>query len=1641
MGKMEVFSMDGKRRNHRRGRRKSSACRTVLMWLAMLGMCAEPFAVVKAGEDTGKSVELHNPVVVMNECDTVYFGSYWQEDTNGDGVADQNDEKMPIRWRILSQDGDDAYVIADKILDVRPKGSSLSSIQTWLNETFYQNAFSEEMASLEPNEDEPVDGINLAAYSDILNAEYGFQPDQSLGNNQASAGQITAYAAGGVLRQDNQSTSYLYRDGQWFHLWCLRSDNSSSLCSVDIDGRANMGRSARDIGVRPAMHLNLSSPLVTPGGKLGFSEKRVEWDTVEFGTYGGKPIVWRVLEVKDQTAFLLSDQILDSRRYNDSTSGAIWKDSTLRAWLNGEFYETAFSEDERAGIVQSAHPDSEGSGKIYDYVTLLSFDESVTKEYGLPCYYDASRIANNLNGTVDEWGLRSDTSSRAVVHTRGNVDNASSSIVGVRPAICISLSSCSPVTTGSVTADATGTAYSDKQITTEAPTTEQPTTTTEQPTTTTEQPTTTTEQPTTTTEQRTTTTEQPTTITEQPTTTTEQPTTTTEQPTTTTQQGTTGTTEKKTTAEEHGVKEEGTSSEEQGGADSSKTGEKSIASPRIEEDGTVTWDRVQFGTYEQEAVFEKEPIKWRVLSVNEDGTDAFLVADKALDSKPYNEIGQEKTGIDDDGKSFTYTDYSCTWETSSLRTWLNDADHGFMHDAFSPEEQLLIKTSEVVDRGNPVFEAVGGNNTMDKVYLLSIEEASENDAYGFPYGRLVSAGEKPGRVAELTDYARLNGATGSWWLRSIGDFEKYAACVLENGNLYARGEGTNRQRMAVRPVIHVNNIYSDWIKNAGRVNSNGVITENELGQYANPVIFEEDVTWDCVYFGNYYQNANYQRSPLEWRVLSVQENDVFLLADKAIDAKILDDLSNRASGGSEDESKDASYTWKDSSLRLWLNDDENGFIHNAFTEEERKCLTASSVSDTDHSIDGDGDKVFLMSVEELADKQYGLFDNLLRQAEYTDFAYIKGADLYSGDLPEGYTNGYCDWFLRSVWEDDSSNQDAKAVDESGSLSRCSIQFDTVGVRPVMHVKLQDAVGLASFQKLEAVSAKGKNLQELAIEEAKNVDELISDIGTVTVDSKAEVESARKAYDQLSEDAKAKVTGLSVLKEAEKRIAELEENSSSEKDSTESQSGQTENPTTSGGNESQADTTEGKTTSGGNESQTGTTEDKTISGGNESRSGTTEAQNPPGGEDLMGHTHSLVFVPAKAATCTENGYFPYYICSICGRWFQDAAGTEEITDINSMTIPLYGHEWGEWTVTKPATCEEAGVEARVCVHDSSHREEQFIPALGHDWGDWTVVVKPTEKTAGVEQRICKNDATHIETKSIAPLSATVVTKKETIYVQTEVVEIGTEIEVDGMLYRVTSLDKHTVECRGLKSGLTAAAVRIYNNIEINNNKYKITSIAKGAFKGQKSIKKITFGSNIQTVGEAAFQGCSGKLALNLKNDKKLSYVGKKAFSGLSEKNLTCPSGKATAYKKLFRGSSKAAVQISGSGIYLIANSKKREVTYLGCTNSSVKSLSIPKTVKLKGVAYKVTVVGEGAFQNYKKLKTLTIGENVVRIQKNALTGCDGLRKLDIESVKIKSIQKSVLKKKNVDLLDVTVAQKKVESKYLKMLNDSLWKTAK
>ncbi len=78
-------------------------------------------------------------------------------------------------------------------------------------------------------------------------------------------------------------------------------------------------------------------------------------------------------------------------------------------------------------------------------------------------------------------------------------------------------------------------------------------------------------------------------------------------------------------------------------------------------------------------------------------------------------------------------------------------------------------------------------------------------------------------------------------------------------------------------------------------------------------------------------------------------------------------------------------------------------------------------------------------------------------------------------------------------------------------------------------------------------------------------------------------------------------------------------------------------------------------------------------------------------------HSLTLVPAKEATCTEEGSIAYYVCEACGKWYADEAGTEEITDHESVKIAAGNHSL-TLVPAKEATATESGnLEYYICTY--------------------------------------------------------------------------------------------------------------------------------------------------------------------------------------------------------------------------------------------------------------------------------------------------------------------------------------------------------
>ena len=194
-------------------------------------------------------------------------------------------------------------------------------------------------------------------------------------------------------------------------------------------------------------------------------------------------------------------------------------------------------------------------------------------------------------------------------------------------------------------------------------------------------------------------------------------------------------------------------------------------------------DIVYFGTYEQDndTTNGKEDIEWLVLA--KENNRVLVISDKALDCQPYNS-----------------SDTRVTWETRSLRTWLNT---DFVNDAFSDGEKAMIPTVTVSADKNPQYDTDPGNATKDKVFLLSIVEAE----------KYFTSDEA--RKCVPTEYAISNGAYTSdsytkggkaicwWWLRSPGDGQGSAASVSNGGSVRRYGTDVNNDYGSVRPALWI----------------------------------------------------------------------------------------------------------------------------------------------------------------------------------------------------------------------------------------------------------------------------------------------------------------------------------------------------------------------------------------------------------------------------------------------------------------------------------------------------------------------------------------------------------------------------------------------------------------------------------------------------------------------------------------------------------------------------------------------------------------------------------------------------------------------------------------------------------------------
>ena len=172
-----------------------------------------------------------------------------------------------------------------------------------------------------------------------------------------------------------------------------------------------------------------------------------------------------------------------------------------------------------------------------------------------------------------------------------------------------------------------------------------------------------------------------------------------------------------------------------------------------------------------------------------------------------------------------------TWETCDLRSWMND---DFYNAAFDDEMKACINTVTIVTEDNQSWETSSGNDTSDKIFVLSESEIKKYYSFNL-WDSVMECGYSEALIIPPTKYAEDNGVytrtltnsdfqyilsdenysedcigkIGSyWWLRSPGRYDN-TPCIVDaigrtgtGGQQVLPGYWTND--VGVRPALYIN---------------------------------------------------------------------------------------------------------------------------------------------------------------------------------------------------------------------------------------------------------------------------------------------------------------------------------------------------------------------------------------------------------------------------------------------------------------------------------------------------------------------------------------------------------------------------------------------------------------------------------------------------------------------------------------------------------------------------------------------------------------------------------------------------------------------------------------------------------------------
>ena len=327
------------------------------------------------------------------------------------------------------------------------------------------------------------------------------------------------------------------------------------------------------------------------------------------------------------------------------------------------------------------------------------------------------------------------------------------------------------------------------------------------------------------------------------------------------------------------------------------------------------------------------------------------------------------------------------------------------------------------------------------------------------------------------------------------------------------------------------------------------------------------------------------------------------------------------------------------------------------------------------------------------------------------------------------------------------------------------------------------------------------------------------------------------------------------------------------------------------------------------------------------------------------------------TCTDEGV-KTFTCNACGKTRTEA-------------VAALGHNYSsDWTIDTAAACETVGSKSHHCTRCDSKIDVTEIPASGHSWNDGAITTEPTCTDEGVKTFTC-NACGKTRTEAVAALGHN--------YSSDWTIDTAAACETVG------SKSHHCTRCDSKKdiTEIPASGKHTWNN----------GVITKPATIAEEGVKTYTC-----TVCGVTRTETIAKLPMPTVTPVPTATP----TPAITSAPTVTPTPSVSVGTKI--------TDKKTGNIYKVTSSRSSSQTVAFIGNKVKTSVIIPTTIKIKGATYKVTEISTNAFKNNRKLKKVVIGQNIVRIGKNAFYGCKKLTSITIKSSRLtlKNIGKNAFK---------------------------------